>query len=90
MAIDRDSPNYDVGHGTRKGFRIASVLGVLLFVAFLAYFAAGPRMSVSENPPAGDTNTPAESMAAPEQQETPATNPAPATPQEPPQQQPAP
>lgn len=90
MAIDRENTNYDLGHGTRNGFRIASVLGVLLFVAFIAYFAVGPRISVSENPPAGDTNTPVESMAAPKQQETSATNPAPATAPQPPQQQPSP
>jgi hypothetical protein len=66
--------NKDVGHGTRMGFRISSVVGVLLFVAIITFFAAGPRMSVSDNAPGGDTNTPAESMAAPEQQKTPSTN----------------
>jgi hypothetical protein len=90
MAIQRENRSYDLGHGTRMGFRMASVLGVVVFVAFLAYFAMGPRMSVSENPPAGDTNTPVESMAAPKQQATPTTNSAPATAQQPPPQQPSP
>jgi hypothetical protein len=58
------------------GFRIVSVIGIIVFVALLAYFIAAPQMSVSENPPGGDTNTPVESMAAPVQQETPPSQPA--------------
>jgi hypothetical protein len=68
--------SYDIGHGTRMGFRVVSILGVIGLVAFLAYFIYGSPMAVSENPPAGDTNTPVESMAAPPQQETPPTVPA--------------
>jgi hypothetical protein len=77
MAVyHHDEQRYDVGHGTRMGFRIVSILGVIGLVAFLAYFIYGSPMAVSENPPAGETTTPVESMAAPPQQETPAAVPA--------------
>lgn len=75
--------SYDVGHGTRMGFRIVSILGVIGLVAFLAYFIYGAPTAVSENPPAGDTNTPVESMAAPPQLETPAAVPAQPNPTQP-------
>ena len=83
--------SYDIGHGTRMGFRVVSILGVIGLVAFLAYFIYGSPMAVSENPPAGDTNTPVESMAAPPQQETPPAVPAQQNPTEPlPEAQPVP
>jgi hypothetical protein len=91
MAVyDHDEQrSYDVGHGTRMGFRIVSILGAIGLVAFLVYFIYGSPMAVSENPPAGQTNTPVESMAAPPQQETPAAVPAQSNPAQP-QAQPAP
>ncbi len=100
MAIyhqDRRTESYDLGHGTRMGFRVVSLVGVIAFIALLGYFIFGPKMSVSENPPAGDTNTPVESMAAPAQEQKPTAQSAPpaapgptAQPQtQTPQQQPA-
>lgn len=83
--------NEDIGHGTRMGFRVASILGVIGLVTFLAYFIYGSPMAVSENPPAGDTNTPVESLAAPPQQETPLAVPAQPNPAQPlPETQPVP
>lgn len=76
-------PTEDIGHGTRTGFRVVSLLGVIAFILFVAWFAFGPTVSNVDtvNPPAGDTNTPTESMAAPEQQPNPpAPSPQPATP----------
>lgn len=59
------TPHVGPGHGTRMGFRLASLLGIALFLGFLAFFIWGPRQTVSENPPAGE-NAQAEKQAAPQ------------------------
>jgi hypothetical protein len=88
-------PNHDVGpgHGTRMGFRLASIFGIALFLGFLTFFIWGPRQAVTENPPAAENAQvekqaapqPAAPPAAPEQQAAPqaVTPQAPATTQPP-------
>lgn len=79
MALYQPTHNVGPGHGTRMGFRIASLLGIALSIAFLAYFIWGPRQAVTENPPAAE-NTQVEKQAAPQPAAPPAA-PQPAAPQ---------
>lgn len=59
-----DNRQSQMGHGTRMGFRVASLLAVVGGVAFVAYFIFGPTWSEPENPPA-DVNTQLEKQVAP-------------------------
>jgi hypothetical protein len=62
------------GHGTRMAFRLASVIGITLFLGFLAVFIWGPGQTVSENPSTGE-NAQAEKQASPQPAAPPAAPP---------------
>ena len=94
MALYQPSrDDLEPGHGTRMGFRIASLLGIVLFVGFIAFFIWGPRQTASENPSAGE-NAQVEKQAAPQPTAPPAAPqqaaPQPATQQPPAATQPSP
>lgn len=69
-----ESRDYDIGHGTRMGFRVASVFAFVVALAFVAWFVFGPTNVQTENPPAGDTQI--EKQVAPPKQDVSPTSPA--------------
>jgi hypothetical protein len=72
---------YDLGHGTRTGFRAVSLFAVLALVTFLAWFVFGPTGNAPDETPAAGNTQIEQQAAPPTKDEAPTATPAPSPPQ---------
>lgn len=56
---------HDTGHGTRLGFRIASLVAIGAFIGFLAFFLFAPSTSENHNPATGGDSALEQEVAPP-------------------------